>query len=178
VSATSEPARALLQRRAALLSAPLQETVLSVGLTQLVTFSLAGGRYGVEDVHVRGAARLGRVTLVPGAPVAIVGITMHLGDLLMVADLRVLLGMAPAVLGAGDALLILADGRGQLGIVVEDFGDMAMIGAGATASTASSETGNGMDLIQGVTPDGIAVINLAGLLAHPDLSPRVARASS
>lgn len=176
MNAAAELPVAVLERRARALAVPLLDTVREAGLEQLVVFSLGAGRYGVEESGVRGIAWLGRVAPVPGAPPGIAGITMHLGDLLVIADLRVLLGLPPSGSGNRKSLLVLADGAGQLGIVFEGFADMAT--AGATASTGLPQSGGAAGMIRGMTPDGIAVIDLAGLLAHPDLRSSTANANN
>lgn len=166
--AAPDPSREVLDRRARALAVPLLETVIDAGVMQLVVFPLGAGRYGVEGSGVRGIAWLGRVAVVPGAPEGIAGITMHLGDLLVIADLRALLGIPAAESGGRRSLLVLADGAGQLGIVFEGFADMAT--AGATADTGLPRSGHAAGLIRGMTPDGIAIIDLPALLTHPDLS--------
>jgi len=162
--------REILEQRARILAVPLKDSVMPVGLLQLVTFSLGDGLYGVEDTHVHGVGQLGRVTPIPGAPSAIAGITMHLGDLLTVVDLRLLLGASPSESDACAFLLILADGHAQLGLMVKAFGDMATAGLDEVplAPTAASE--HGSSLIRGMTHGGVIVINTAGLLAHPDVN--------
>lgn len=167
-----DPPAAILERRARALAMPIQDTVLEPGLRQIVAFSLGTGRYGVEESGVRGIAWLGRVAPVPGAPPGIAGITMHLGDLLVIADLRVLLGIPASASGNRKSLLVLADGAGQLGIVFEGFAAMATAGAAATAGMSREAGMNGM--IRGMTPEGIAVIDLGELLAHPDLRSNTA----
>jgi len=163
-------ARNILERRARLLATPPKDTAIPAGLLTLLTFSLGGGRYGVEEGSVRGVARLPRLSPVPGAPSGIAGISMYQGDLLTVADLRVLLGIPPSATGECNSMLILADGNGQLGIMVEGFNDMATVGAGEVKSATPSDTGMESGLIRGVAPDGVIVINPAGLLAHPNVS--------
>jgi len=171
-------AREILERRASALAAPPKETALPAGLLQLVVFSLRGQRYGVEDGHVLGVARLERLSPVPGAPSGIAGITMFLGDLLPVADLCVLLGISPSTPGEYNSLLILADDGLQLGIMVEEFNDMATAGAGEVKPVSPAAAGDGTGLIRGVTPDGTIVINTQALLAHPDLGPRISKGNT
>jgi chemotaxis signal transduction protein len=166
--------REILERRAILLATPVKETAVPADQLVLVTFFLGAGRYGVEEGSVRGVARLGKLAPVPGAPSGIAGITMHQGDLLTVADLRILLGISASVRGECDSLLILSDGSGQLGIMVGEFGDMATVGAGEVKSATLADAEGESGLIRGVAPDGVIVINPAGLLAHPDVSSRKA----
>ena len=170
MSTAAELTREVLAQRARALAAPLKGTILPVGLLQLVTFSLGDGLYGVEDLHVHGVAQLGRVTPIPGAPSAIAGITMHLGDLLTVVDLRLLLGVSPSASDECGFLLILADGRGQIGVMVKGFGNMATAGDEDVRASKPAGDTKASGLIRGVTPDGVIVIHTEGLLAHPDVN--------
>jgi len=60
---------------------------------RLITFSLAGKRYGLEIQFIKSIHWVGKITPVPGLPDYILGVTSLKGEIVSVVDLCPLLGL-------------------------------------------------------------------------------------
>lgn len=139
----------------------------------LLTFRWGDEHYALPLGLVREVVRLGRMTPVPGAPRALLGAMVLHGEVLAVADVRVLPGLAtvgnepqrssePA---AGSCRVIVAGEPGKdeaIGLLVDAVGE---IWDGPVASAGGEVDGYIAGQI--TAPDGttVAVLDLSRLLA-------------
>src|SRR4051794_36714431 len=89
---SAERVDAVLEDRARRLARPLAAAQPSGGLLDLLAFRLAGERYAVETRYVQEVVRLS-LTPIPGVPGAVAGVGNLRGEVLVVFDLRPLLGL-------------------------------------------------------------------------------------
>ena len=158
----------ILEQRARQLAVPVGETRSAMGQETLVTFFLGDVCLGIAEKSVIGVARLRKLDPVPGAPAEIAGITMFQGDILVLVDLRVLLGVQASAGAEAGMFFVLADGAGRVGILVDLFGDMISMSAGDLKSVSQFQGRAGPDLMRGMTPEGLIIVNPDGLLARLD----------
>lgn len=81
--------REVLRERATRLSRPAEEA--PTDLTRVIVFRLGEELYGMEVVHVVEIFRPERITIIPGAPQYIRGVTNLRGKIVTVIDLKSLL---------------------------------------------------------------------------------------
>src|SRR3546814_5572112 len=90
---SSARAKQILDARAhALARTPTEEQPAGESI-EAITFALANERYAVETRYVREVTRFADFTTVPGAPNSVVGVTNLRGGVLVVFDLRKILGI-------------------------------------------------------------------------------------
>jgi purine-binding chemotaxis protein CheW len=86
----------------------------------------AGGEhYALRVEGVREIARRDRVTPVPGAPPAVLGVWNLRGDVVAAIDLAAMLGLAPD--GGEGRVIVVEDGELRAGLAVEEVLDVAAL---------------------------------------------------
>jgi purine-binding chemotaxis protein CheW len=129
----------------------------------LMTFDIAGQAYAlpleqVAEVLVMPA----RVSALPGAEAAVIGVAPHRGRLLPLVGLRSLLGLAGAY-GADAQIVITQLGGSTIGFVVDRLGSILRVDPAAIAPTPSVlNRGAGEAQIQSICrlPDGRGLVSM------------------
>src|SRR6266849_6266032 len=133
----------------------------SAGTARVLVFTLGTERYGWLVVNVSAITRVNRLTPVPSAPPYYSGVVSFRGRILSVMDLRVYLGLAP--LPEIPELMVVIDGAGlQIGVLASDVFDVLTVPLTRLASASSA--GLDAELINGITPDGLALLDAEALL--------------
>jgi purine-binding chemotaxis protein CheW len=162
-------ARAILDERARLLArVPVQET-RAEGL-EVVVFTLADERYGIETRHVREVVRLTNFTPLPGAPEFLAGIINLRGSILAVLDLGKFFGLAVPGLSDRTRVIVLGEERAEFGVLAEAANEVVTLRADALREPPDSVTGSAREYLRGVTADALLVLDGAVLLADPRLT--------
>jgi purine-binding chemotaxis protein CheW len=155
---------ARLQERARHLARPLTSPTGNEQL-EVVTFSLASETYAIESRYVIEVFRLRELAPLPGAREPIAGLTAWRGDLLVVLDLRPVLGLAPTSLNDLGRVVVLGRDRHAFGLLADTVRDLASLDAsGLRPPPEGSRAREGV--VRGMTPgavlllDGDAVLRL------------------
>jgi chemotaxis signal transduction protein len=167
VSATAANSARILAERARALAVPLQaeEPVESLGA---VLLSAGEGRYAIELRHVLAIERAGELTPVPGVPACWSGIANLHGTLYPILDLGRYLGAA-APQEAPHRMLLLVGGAGiEVGLLVDEVLEVTWLRVDALGPSPSAA--HGRTVLQGVTSDLVALLNVEALLSDPDLA--------
>jgi len=161
----------ILEERARVLAKVEEETVNDEQILQLVTFPLAGERYGIEADMVQEVQPLDsqRWSLVPCTPDFIVGAVNIRGRIHSVMDVAVLLGLPRRPLAQPSYVLLVRSGDGEDGmelcILADGVPEMAHVRqADVKRDTATVSSGT-EKYISGVTEDMLIVLDLKRLLA-------------
>lgn len=165
-TAPSEEVRRVLAERARRLARPEDHGVLPQ-TRELLVFSLAGARYGIDPVHALEVMALRDLVPVPCTPPLVLGVVNHRGRVLPVLDLRPALdlpGQGPPQ--AGQVLVVEAAGM-VFGLVADTVAGVERGGAGAIGHHPAAGAAQQQAFIQGVTPDLVAVLDLEVLMRDP-----------
>lgn len=109
----------ILRDRAVRLSKPVEEA--PTDLTRVVVFKLGGEMYGLEVVHVVEIFQPESLTIVPGAPRYISGITNLRGEIVTVIDLKAFLtGEERNPSPENGRVIVAATGRDSGGLLVDE----------------------------------------------------------
>lgn len=160
-----EQARRILDERARRLATPLPAPGPG-GALEVLTFVLSSGRYAIEHAFVLEAVRLQSMTLVPGAPPCIAGVTNYHGNVLLLVDLRGVLGRPSTPLNELSRIIVVGRRTAEFGLLAESTDDTRTI---PQAALQPLPTGSSADhrLYRGVTVDGLAILDGEALLADP-----------
>ncbi len=138
----------------------------------LVTFPLAGERYGVEAVLVREVQPLAnrRWSLVPCTPDYIVGAVNMRGHIRPVIDVAVLLGLPPRAVGR-ESHVLLVEGGGdeednQLCIVADNQPDLTRVRTADVKRDTAAIAAGTEEYVLGVTEEMLVVLDLKRLLGN------------
>lgn len=161
--------QAVLDERARALARPAR-VEHSGDCVALVVFAIGGLRHAVEARFVREVLPGPEVSTVPSAPPAVLGVTNVRGEILTVADISALLGVAAPPVGG--PVVVLDGPAPPLGVLVDEVRDFVNL----PAESIVPLPGNGgageqslANLVQGATPDA-AVLCATAVLRDPRLS--------
>ena len=154
-----EQARRVLEERARRLARADGAPEIG-GELEAVTFQLAGETYALESRFLRAVARLVRPTPLPGGDPSLFGVMAWRGDLLLLRDLRPLLGLpAPPREGEGHVLVLEGEGA-AFGVVVDAPGAFVRL----PLREVGPPPGGARSPVRGVTPEAVVVLDAAELL--------------
>lgn len=159
---SSDEIKRILRDRAHALAKPLAEVRRPAEVLDLLVFSLAGERYGVETAHVLEVISLRELTAVPCTPPVILGVVNHRGRILPVLDLRRLLGLTDQGIAEGSRVVAVEAGGMTYGIFADAMAGTIQVAADEIAhSSAIAPTGGRQAFIRGVTGEEmIAILDL------------------
>jgi purine-binding chemotaxis protein CheW len=153
---TADSAR-ILAERAHALATPLQSErpVATVGA---LLIAVGTERYALELDHVLAIEAVVELTPVPGVPGIWSGIANVHGTLYPILDLGRYLS-ARTLRAATAQMLVVVSGAGiDVGLLVDDVSDVTWLPADTIRPSPS--TAHGRSVVQGVTPDFVALLDL------------------
>lgn len=165
-----EERRRVLEQRAEALAEPPKETPMLGETIDLLVFSIADERYGMEVEHVLDVAPLGDLAGLPGTPAFVRGIVNHRGRALPVLDLRHLLGPAGERPQEGRLVIAAESGEATFGIVADEVTEIARVGTDGIKPPPASLVGAGGTrnlAVRGVTEGLVVVLDLESLADDP-----------
>lgn len=158
----------LLKERARALARPINPTVHSVSRA-MVEFSLGDERYAIDARYVHTALRLPRITPLPGASAHVLGLASAYGELLVVFDLRVLVGSTRPAYGDASRLLVLGEQSAELAIVADALHDVQQLQDADVFELPTATAEDVRPYLRGVTGQGVTIFDGAALLAAAQL---------
>jgi purine-binding chemotaxis protein CheW len=119
-------------------------------LEEYLTFRLGGETYGVEIGRVLEVLRTPPITEVPRAPRDVLGVISVRGDVITLVDPRGPLGLARADGPPPRRVLIVDDGQGTCGLLIDLVAGVVRLPHGALEPCPQSMGGAGGDLFRGI----------------------------
>jgi chemotaxis signal transduction protein len=168
-----EAARRILEERARKLAQPTAEAESGPEALEMLVFSRAGERYGVEPAHVVEVLPLTRPTPLPGARPFLVGVIHHRGEVRAVFDLRRLLGpQGPGNAGAKpEGCVVAVEVRGMsFGLLVDDVTGMVQVKAPEVSPANAASRDGRVAWIRGTTGGMVSVVDLDALAQDPRIT--------
>jgi purine-binding chemotaxis protein CheW len=142
-------------------------TAANARTTDLLVFSLGVETYGIAISDIVEVLPSTRCTPVPRAAAEIAGVINLRGELRSVIDLRRLLSMPPAADEPGGNILMLRNGRDEVGLKVGQVEKVQTIREEELASPENSGGEGPGSYVTGLSPDNVIVLNPAALRLHP-----------
>ncbi|MGB4782918.1 chemotaxis protein CheW [Candidatus Methylomirabilis sp.] len=155
-----EEVKRILRDRAHALAKPLAEVRTPAEVLELLVFSLAGGRYGIEMSHVLEVIPLRELTPMPCTPPFVLGVVNHRGRILPVLDFRRLLDLADQGIAEGSKVIAVDTGGMSFGIYADAMSGVERIGANEMAPPPAAVAGDRHTFLLGVTGEMVAVLDL------------------
>jgi purine-binding chemotaxis protein CheW len=138
-----------------------------VALEEYLTFLLGAEAYGVAIGRVREVMRSPPVTEVPRAPPDVMGVITVRGEVVAVFDPRRRLGLPPDRSGDAARVVIVEDGGGPFGLLVDSVSSVVRLPAGAVEPCPQGLGGASADCLSGVGRDHdrlFTVLDVSALL--------------
>lgn len=160
-----------VERRTRLLAARLEPAVEREDDLELVVFRLGNESYGIESRCVLEIVPLSDLTAIPGAPDYVRGVMSRRGEVLLIVDLRGLLGVAIANGSSSESRSVIVCGGDavELGILADEADELRILPADGVLDGATVRASNSSELIRGVTADAMLILDAASLLRDPRL---------
>lgn len=164
---TDEAALAALDARALALARPAEVPVLPGSQREMVRFRAAGQLYALESRFILEVMRAPELTLLPGSPPLLRGLTLLRGEVLPVVELAPLFGR-PSAQGTGPVLVV-GTARAELGLRTDEVMEVAVLTVTELLPAPSSLEEEAGARVSGVSPDGTLVLEGEALLADERL---------
>lgn len=157
----------ILKDRARALAKPIEEASTPTEALELLVFSLAGERYGIETTYVLEVIPVRELTPVPCTPPFVLGVVNHRGRILTVLDFRRLFELAGQGVPERGRVVAVEAGEMTFGILADAVAGAVRVGVDKVAPPPLTLTGDHQAFIQGVTREMVAVLNLDALARDP-----------
>jgi purine-binding chemotaxis protein CheW len=130
---------------------PVEDGLLPpVVLDEYLTFRLGGETYGLEIGRVLEVLRTPTITEVPRAPADVVGVITVRGEVVTVVDPRGRLGLARAEGPRASRVVIVDDGEGICGLLIDGVAGVVRLPRGALEPCPQALGGPGGELFLGI----------------------------
>ncbi|MEA3209784.1 MAG: purine-binding chemotaxis protein CheW [Chthoniobacter sp.] len=143
------------------------ETATDVRTIRVLVFALGAETYGIAIADLAEVLPATRCTPVPRAAAEVAGVINLRGELRSVIDLRRLLSVPPAADESGSCILMLRNGRDEVGLKVGPVEKVQTIREEELATPESGGTEGSSSYVKGLSPDKIIVLSPAALRLHP-----------
>ncbi len=141
----------------------------SEAAVEIVEFSLASERYGIETGFVREVLVLKELTPVPCTPAFIAGIVNVRGRMVTAVDLRHFFDLPAQGLHDLHKVIVLRAEELELGILADDVICVRSVPVGQLQATLPTLTGIRAEYLKGVTGERLTVLDAGKLLADTKL---------
>lgn len=158
-----------LERRTRALAKRIDPVVEREDDLELVVFRCGKETYAIEAESVVEIVRLSALTAVPGVPEYIRGVMNRRGEVLLIADLRGLLGGANTEPNRSEKVIVCGGGAAELGILVDEADELRRLPRNGVLEAATVRAPESSELIRGVTADATVVLDAVSLLRDPRL---------
>lgn len=167
MTATETRQRILKARAQALARAPVAQVTET--LIEVVEFSLATERYGIETGAVREVVPFKELTPVPCVPVFFVGLVNVRGRMIAVVDLKKFFDLPANGLHDLHQVIILHSEEMDLGILADEVVGVRSVPARQLQAALPTLSGIGQQYLRGVTGDRLVVLDAARILGDPKI---------
>ena len=161
---TVEEKKKVLKERAAIL-ARKPEAAASQTHLEVLEFTLAYERYGIESAYVDEVYPLRDLTALPGTPPFVLGVINLRGRILSVIDIKKFFDLPEKGLTDLNKVIVLRDGSVEFGVLADLIVGMRLVPAGEIQASLPTLTGIRSDYLRGITPDRLVVLDAGRLLS-------------
>ena len=164
---TENKKRILKTRAQALAREPVAKVTEAV--IEVVEFSLAAERYGIETSFVREVLPFKELTPVPCTPVFFMGLVNVRGRMVAVVDLKKFFDLPANGLHDLHKVIILSSEEMDLGILADDVAGVRSVSVRQLQTALPTLNGIGQHYLRGVTGERLVVLDAARILGDPKI---------
>ena len=157
-SLSAEEKKRILRERARLLARAPDE-IISANNIEIIEFSLAHERYGVESVYVRAVHLLKDLTPVPGAPDFVLGVVNLRGEIISIVDIKRFFNLPLKGITDLNRILVLSNDHMEFGLLADELLGARMIAADNMQSSLPLASDILSKYLKGITTEGLIVLD-------------------
>jgi len=161
---SAEKAKAILQERARMLAQETASSEADGEYLEIIEFSLAYEKYGIETTFVREVHPLRDLTILPGTPPFVLGIINVRGRILSVLDLKRFFDLPKKGLSELNKVVVVHFGLMEFGIVADEIVGVRRIRTDSLQPTVPTMTGIREEYLRGLTPERTVLVDVQKLL--------------
>lgn len=154
----------ILKKRAELLAKSPVEPEINSNIIEILTFKLNCEQYGIESAYIKEVYRFRDYTPLPCTPPFVYGLVNVRRRIISIIDLKVFFGM-PSDEGLERKAIILSHGDMEFGLLCYGQPEIKKIHSDKLQSALPTMTGIRQEFLQGMTADGIVILDGKKLLA-------------
>jgi purine-binding chemotaxis protein CheW len=157
----------ILRRRAvALARAPVRSTSAAAA-PELLEFTLSGERYALESRFVGDVQPLRNLTPLPCTPAFVLGLVNLRGRIVPVLDLKRFFELPQRGLTNLDRVILVQGNGLELGLLADSIVGIRAMQSDRLGPSLATLQGIRADYLQGVTAEGLIVLDLPRILSDP-----------
>ncbi|MCK9220184.1 MAG: chemotaxis protein CheW [Bacteroidales bacterium] len=154
----------ILQERAQKISGLRTEKELIEETILAVEFLLLPETYAIDSAFVSEVLPLRNLTVIPGTPPFIIGVINVRGKIISVVNFKNLFNLKEKGVSALNKIIIVKHQQMEFGILTDEITGTKQLDMNSLSSPPATLHGAGVDYIQGITPQGIIVLNAMYIL--------------
>lgn len=156
--------RTLLKNRARELAKEPEKKEMNSDITEIIEFTLASERYGIESGFVKEVYPIHDFTPLPGVPSFIYGIINVRGRIIAIVDLRKFFNLPDKGLGELNKVVLIHNKRMEFGILTDTVQGIREIFLEDILPVPPTITGIGEEYLKGITKNKIILLNGENIL--------------
>jgi len=162
---TSEEKKRILKQRAKALAREPEAEEGAQEYLEVVEFSLAYEKYGIESSYVREVYPLTEITPLPGTPAFVLGIVNIRGQILSVVDLKKFFDLPEKGLTDLNKVIILRNDGMEFGVLADAILSVRLVPLKEIQPSLPTLTDIRADYLKGVTRERLIVLEAAKILS-------------
>lgn len=155
---SAEEKKRILRERARLLAMAPDE-IMSANNIEIIEFSLAHERYGIESVYIRAVHLLKDLTPVPGAPDFVLGVVNLRGEIISVVDIKRFFNLPRKGITDLNRILVLSNDIMEFGVLADELIGATMIASDNLQTSMPLASNILSKYLKGITTEGLIVLD-------------------
>lgn len=161
---STEEKQSILKSRAQILAVEKNDAAEQKEFIEIIEFSLAYEKYGIETAFCREVYPLKDFTILPGVPSYVLGIINLRGQIISVIDLKKFFNLPEKGLGELNKVIVLRNEQMEFGILADVILGTRSVSIDELQSSPISTTGIGSEYLKGITNDHTIILEAAKIL--------------
>jgi len=158
----------ILKARAKLLAYEIKE-VKDRQFIEILEFNLSDEVYGLETLYIREVSPLKELTVLPGVPEFVSGITNVRGQILSVMDIKKIFNIPERALTNLNKIIIIHNDEMEFGILADSINGIKVVFVEDIQSSLPTLTDNHSLYLKGITKDNTVVLDAHKLLCDKNI---------
>jgi purine-binding chemotaxis protein CheW len=159
-----EKKRDILKARAQALALKKKDEPAKQDLIEIVEFSLAFEKYGIETDYVREVYPLKDYTVLPGLPNFVLGIINVRGQIISVIDLKKFFNLPEKGLGELNKVIIIKNERMKFGILADIIHGTRLVPFDTIRASLLNISDIGSEYLKGITKEHLIILDTKKIL--------------